>query len=45
MPGTKTQKLKDAAKPVAPAPKKVVDTSIVKSKKKNLEELLDAGMI
>ncbi len=45
MPGTKTQKLKDAAKPVAPAPKKVVDMSIVKSKKKNLDELLDAGMI
>ncbi|MES2966413.1 MAG: translation initiation factor IF-3 [Patescibacteria group bacterium] len=45
MPGTKTQKLKDAAKPVAPEPKKVVDTSIVKSKKKNLDELLDAGMI
>jgi translation initiation factor IF-3 len=45
MPGTKTQKLKDAAKPVAPEPKKAVDTSIVKSKKKNLDELLDAGMI
>ncbi len=45
MPGTKTQKLKDAAKPVAPEPKKVVDTSIVKSKKKDLDELLDAGMI
>ncbi|MBY0538707.1 translation initiation factor IF-3 [Patescibacteria group bacterium] len=45
MPGTKTQKLKDAAKPVAPEPKKVVDTSIIKSKKKNLDELLDAGMI
>jgi translation initiation factor IF-3 len=45
MPGTKTQKLKDAAKPVAPEPKKVVDTSIAKSKKKNLDELLDAGMI
>ncbi|MES2749111.1 MAG: translation initiation factor IF-3 [Patescibacteria group bacterium] len=45
MPGTKTQKLKDAAKPVAPEPKKIVDTSIVKSKKKNLDELLDAGMI
>ena len=45
MPGTKTQKLKDAAKPVAPEPKKVVDMSIVKSKKKNLDELLDAGMI
>lgn len=45
MPGTKTQKLKDAAKPVAPAPKKVVDTSIVKSKKKDLDELLSGGMI
>lgn len=45
MPGTKTQKLKDAAKPVAPEPKKVVDTSIVKSKKKDLDALLDAGMI
>jgi translation initiation factor IF-3 len=45
MPGTKTQKLKDAAKPVAPEPKKVVDTSIVKSKKKDLEALLDSGMI
>lgn len=45
MPGTKTQKLKDAAKPVAPEPKKIVDTSIVKSKKKDLDELLDAGMI
>ncbi len=45
MPGTKNQKLKDAAKPVAPEPKKVVDMSIVKSKKKNLDELLDAGMI
>jgi hypothetical protein len=45
MPGTKTQKLKDAAKPVAPEPKKVVDTSIVKSKKKNLDELLSGGMI
>ncbi len=45
MPGTKTQKLKDAAKPVAPEPKKVVDTSIVKSKKKNLDALLDSGMI
>lgn len=45
MPGTKTQKLKDAAKPVAPEPKKVVDTSIVKSKKKDLDELLSGGMI
>jgi len=45
MPGTKTQKLKDAAKPVAPEPKKVVDTSVQKSKKKDLDELLDAGMI
>jgi len=45
MPGTKTQKLKDAAKPVAPEPKKVVDTSIVKSKKKDLDALLDSGMI
>jgi len=45
MPGTKTQKLKDAAKPVAPEPKKVVDLSIQKSKKKDLDELLDAGMI
>ncbi len=45
MPGTKTQKLKDAAKPVAPEPKKVVDMSIVKSKKKDLDALLDAGMI
>lgn len=45
MPGTKTQKLKDAAKPVAPEPKKVVDPSIQKSKKKDLDELLDAGMI
>ncbi len=45
MPGTKTHKLKDAAKPVAPEPKKVVDTSIVKSKKKDLDALLDAGMI
>ena len=45
MPGTKTQKLKDAAKPVAPEPKKVVDMSIVKSKKKNLDELLSGGMI
>ena len=45
MPGTKTQKLKDAAKPVAPEPKKIVDTSIVKSKKKDLDELLSGGMI
>ena len=45
MPGTKTQKLKDAAKPVAPEPKKVVDMSIVKSKKKDLDALLDSGMI
>jgi len=45
MPGTKTQKLKDAAKPVAPEPKKVVDTSIVKNKKKDLDALLDSGMI
>ncbi len=45
MPGTKTQKLKDAAKPVAPEPKKVVDMSIVKSKKKDLDELLSGGMI
>ena len=45
MPGTKTQKLKDAAKPVAPTPKKVVDMSIVKSKKKDLDELLSGGMI
>ena len=45
MPGTKTHKLKDAAKPVAPEPKKVVDASIVKSKKKDLDALLDAGMI
>lgn len=45
MPGTKTQKLKDAAKPVAPEPKKVVDTSVVKSKKKDLDALLDSGMI
>ena len=44
MPGTKVQKLKDAAKPVAPAPKKIVDTSIVKSKKKDLDSLLDNGM-
>jgi translation initiation factor IF-3 len=45
MPGTKTQKLKDAAKPVAPEPKKIVDTSIVKSKKKDLDALLSGGMI
>lgn len=45
MPGTKVQKLKDAAKPVAPEPKKVVDTSIVKSKKKDLDSLLEGGMI
>lgn len=45
MPGTKVQKLKDAAKPVAPEPKKAFDKTIVKSKKKDLDALLDSGMI
>jgi len=44
MPGTKTQKLKDAAKPVPVEPKKPTTTT-QKNKKKDLDSLLDGGMI
>lgn len=43
MPGTKVQKLKDAAKPVAPEPKKT--TTPTGQKKKDLDALLESGMI
>ena len=45
MPGTKVQKLKDAAKPVITEPKKAQSPGSNKSKKKNLDELLEGGMI
>lgn len=44
MPGTKTQKLKDAAKPV-PVEAKKPATTTQKNKKKDLDSLLDSGMI
>jgi translation initiation factor IF-3 len=45
MPGTKVQKLKDAAKPVPVAPKAPTPEGSQRNKKKSLDELLDAGMI
>lgn len=45
MPGTKTQKLKDAAKPVPVAPKAPTPVGSQKNKKKDLDALLDSGMI
>jgi len=45
MPGTKVQKLKDAAKPVPAAPKAPTPIGSQKNKKKDLEALLDSGMI
>ena len=44
MPGTKVQKLKDAAKPVPVEPKKPATTT-QKNKKKDLDSFLDGGMI
>ena len=43
MPGTKVQKLKDAAKPVAPTEK--VPAAPQRNKKKDLDALLEAGLI
>jgi len=45
MPGTKVQKLKDAAKPVPAAPKAPTPIGSQKNKKKDLDALLDSGMI
>ena len=45
MPGTKVQKLKDAAKPVAPEPKKAPAHGSQQSKKKDLDAFLEGGMI
>jgi len=45
LPGTKTQKLKDAAKPVTQEPKKAQVSGSQQNKKKDLDAFLEGGMV